>query len=429
MILIFVILVSDLSVFFPYDGNLQALPRPRLNSINTFEESLSGSALPKSGGLYDIRDISDLLWSAQGVTDSILKFRAIPSPGATYPLEVIIIIGEGTVIDLPSGVYHYAAEKHALELLTRGDYRSEVLKFVLGAEDRKGVESAPFVFVVTAVYERTIRKYGDRGPRYVELEVGCLAQSLTLESRTFGLKINAVLEFDRDGLKKMLGSSDPVLILVPKNADVSLPATTTDLLLLPVDFFGVTPLNVVISRRRTIRDFGSGVVNLDEVSQIIWAADGVTSRSPERRTVQPIGGLDLLEVYVAVRDVKGLEPGLYRYDSTRHVLAKSPGEDVTAKLYKAAFENQYWILDAKFSIIILANSTMASERFPDLHDTVEWIQCGMSALNINLQATSLGLASGVVGAFDDKLLLSALGLGAGLQPLFIVNVGNYKEGL
>lgn len=102
-------------------------------------------------GLYDINDVSDLLWSAQGVTDAILKFRVIPSPGATYPLELLVLVGEGKVVGVSSGVYQYVAKKHALEIVSRGDSRIAVSKYVLDDEERVAVEPAPLAFIVTAV--------------------------------------------------------------------------------------------------------------------------------------------------------------------------------------------------------------------------------------------------------------------------------------
>jgi hypothetical protein len=68
--------------------------------------------------------LSRLLWAAQGITEERLEFRAAPSAGALYPIELYPIVHN--VSDLPSGIYHYAVREHALERLERGDFRSGV---------------------------------------------------------------------------------------------------------------------------------------------------------------------------------------------------------------------------------------------------------------------------------------------------------------
>jgi SagB-type dehydrogenase family enzyme len=123
----------------------------------------------------DLADISQLFWSAQGVTRS-WGGRTAPSAGALYPLELYAATADG--------VYHYLPAQHQAELWKVEDIRESLWAAGLRQE---ALRQAPTVFVMTAVYGRTSAKYGDRSERYVKLEVGHAAQNLLLQAVTLGL--------------------------------------------------------------------------------------------------------------------------------------------------------------------------------------------------------------------------------------------------
>jgi SagB-type dehydrogenase family enzyme len=143
--------------------------------------------------------ISRLLWSAQGVTSEEGE-RTAPSAGALYPLEVYLVAGN--VQDLPTGVYHYDPGRHALEPGISGDLRKELAAAAL---DQSCVEDGAAVIVLAAVYERTTRKYGERGRRYVHVEAGHAAQNVCLEAVALGLGSVPVGAFDDERVRRSLG--------------------------------------------------------------------------------------------------------------------------------------------------------------------------------------------------------------------------------
>ena len=121
-------------------------------------------------------EISQLLWSAQGITDP-RGYRTAPSAGALYPLEIYVATADG--------FYHYEPEPHHLTRLADRDLRPALHQAALSQD---AIIEAPAVFVIAAVYARTEKKYGaERSPRYVHMEVGHAAQNLLLQAVALGL--------------------------------------------------------------------------------------------------------------------------------------------------------------------------------------------------------------------------------------------------
>lgn len=160
-----------------------ALPQPRKSGDVSVEQ-----AIQDRRSIRDFRDqaltlelISQLLWSAQGITDP-RGLRAAPSAGATYPLVLYLVNGRGD--DLAAGLYRYVTAAHGLEGIVEGDLRQPLTRAAL---NQRAVGRAPATIVVAAVYERTTGRYGERGIRYVHMEAGHAAQNLYLQAEALGL--------------------------------------------------------------------------------------------------------------------------------------------------------------------------------------------------------------------------------------------------
>ncbi|MEM4430658.1 MAG: SagB/ThcOx family dehydrogenase, partial [Thermofilaceae archaeon] len=123
--------------------------------------------------------------------------RTAPSAGATYPLEVYVVIGEKGVRSgsgyLEAGVYRYNPFRHSLTLVRRGDARRELWE---ASWRQDWVRDAPVSIVICAVYERTTSRYGERGVRYVILEAGHVGQNIYLMATALNLGTVAIGAFD-----------------------------------------------------------------------------------------------------------------------------------------------------------------------------------------------------------------------------------------
>lgn len=167
----------------------------------------------------ELEDLSLLLWAAQGVTEFAGWYRrTAPSAGATYPLEVYVVVGERGVRNgtsyLEAGVYKYNPLRHSLTLVVKGDRRRELWEAALRQD---WVRDAPASIVICAVYERTTMRYGERGYRYVHMEAGHAGQNVYLQAAALGLGTVAVGAFDDEAVAKTIGaqSSEAPLYIFP----------------------------------------------------------------------------------------------------------------------------------------------------------------------------------------------------------------------
>lgn len=165
------------------NGEWIALPQPAYDSQTSIEKALLDrrSIRNYSSAPLSLPEISQLLWAAQGITRPG-GYRTAPSAGALYPLEVYLISGD--IDQLPPGVYRYHPEGHKLEQLIEGDVRRELSAAALNQEF---VQDAPAVILISAVYERTTGKYGQRGIQYVHMEVGSVAENIYLQAVSLDL--------------------------------------------------------------------------------------------------------------------------------------------------------------------------------------------------------------------------------------------------
>ena len=176
-----------------------------------------------------------------------------------------------------------------------------------------------------------------------------------------------------------------------------------------------------IAQRRSVRDFVSATLKLSDISQLLWSAQGITD-ARGLRAAPSAGALYPLELYVVAATVDGLAPGVYRYDPQQHQLIKAGGGDVRAALAEAAL-SQAWIADAAVIIVFTADYQRTRKKYGNRAERYVHIEVGHAAENLFLQAVSLGLASVVVGAFDDDELARVLRLPRELQPLLLMPVG------
>jgi SagB-type dehydrogenase family enzyme len=143
------------------------------------------------------RELSQLLWSAQGVTDAA-GGRTAPSAGALYPLELYVAT--------PDGFYHYEPERHRLSPLSDRDRRRAIYRSALRQE---AIRDAAAVFVIAAVYRRTTGKYGAKqGLRYVHMDAAHCAQNLLLQAVALDLGAVPIGAFHEAEVQQAVGLTE-----------------------------------------------------------------------------------------------------------------------------------------------------------------------------------------------------------------------------
>jgi len=198
-------------ISFKANKTIVKLPEPRYDSNTSIEEALlrRRSIREYSSEPLSLAEVSQLLWAAQGIT-SKWGGRTSPSAGATYPLELYVVVGE--VKDLEKGVYKYDPKKHELRKVLDKDVREELGEAAFG---QQWVKNAAIVIVFSAVYERTTKIYGERGIRYVHMEVGHAAQNVYLQAVSLELGTVVVGAFDDEKVKEILKIKEDPLYLMP----------------------------------------------------------------------------------------------------------------------------------------------------------------------------------------------------------------------
>ncbi len=184
------------------------LPPPSLQGQVALEKTIAlrRSVRKFSPEPLSAREIGQLLWAAQGVTDAGRGFRAAPSAGATYPLEVYVVNHDG--------ISKYLSVTHSLSRRSARDIRVPLSEAAYG---QPWVQKAPLVLVLTAVESRTTGKYGKAGRGYVLIEVGHAAQNIHLQAVALGMGSVPVGAFDSAKVSRLLGLTpgEKPLYLIP----------------------------------------------------------------------------------------------------------------------------------------------------------------------------------------------------------------------
>jgi SagB-type dehydrogenase family enzyme len=188
-----------------------SLPEPAKKSALSLEEALweRQSVRRYRDKPLKLSDISQLLWAGQGVTRDGF-YRTAPSAGALYPIELYLIAGN--VEGLRDGIYRYDPRKHLLIGVREGDHRRDLCAAALGQDP---IRNAAAVIVIGAVYARTTGKYRERGVRYVHIEVGHVAQNISLQAVSLGIGTVDIGAFHDDEVKLIIGmtSEEPLCIM------------------------------------------------------------------------------------------------------------------------------------------------------------------------------------------------------------------------
>ncbi len=189
-------------------------------------------------------------------------------------------------------------------------------------------------------------------------------------------------------------------------------------------------LEQVLFQRRSLRQYKYEALDLKQVSQLLWAAYGLTKPQAEpaylrggRRAAPSAGGRFPLDLYLVAGRVKGLEAGIYFYDSKTHSLRLLKAGDLRQALFVAGYE-QSMMKDAPISIVWSATYERTSSKYGD-RGRLRYVcmDMGHSGQNVYLQAEALGLGTVAVGAFDDAAVKKLVGMGPKEEPLYIMPVG------
>ena len=187
-----------------------ALPPPTFPPT-TFADVVRERRSDREFGLasLSLAELGSILQAAYGLTHQLLvdappgvgpQFRAVPSGGGLYPLEVFAFAWR--VDGLAAGLYHFDPPRRVLEVVRLGNLSGDVAAAAIYPDP--ATRCAAFL-AVTAVFWRTRFKYGLRGYRFALLEAGHVMQNALLAATALGLASVPLAGFFDSRMDDLLG--------------------------------------------------------------------------------------------------------------------------------------------------------------------------------------------------------------------------------
>jgi len=197
-----------------------------------------------------------------------------------------------------------------------------------------------------------------------------------------------------------------------------------------------TSVEKAISMRRSVRSYVEEPLSISDISQILWAAQGITRKREESptkwntkyewqgglRTAASAGALYPMELYLIAGNVEGLSKGVYKYIPKNHSLMKVMEGDKRTEIYDVALK-QGSIKEGAALIVMAGIYERTSFKYGERAERYVHMEVGFIGENIYLQGITLGIGTVMIGAFKDEELKKALNLPEDEHPLAIMPLG------
>jgi SagB-type dehydrogenase family enzyme len=185
-------------------------------------------------------------------------------------------------------------------------------------------------------------------------------------------------------------------------------------------FSGDVSVEQALSKRRSMRDYQNSPINIEQLSQLLWAAQGITDTSG-KRTAPSAGAEYSLKLYVVVGNVTGVKQGFYQYISKGHTLNRLSDIDMRPDIFQISI-NQLHILNAAFLIIYTEDKNLSKIYDKKAEQKVN-TEIGASLQNVFLQGAALDLGVAVSTSWDETKLKDILKQGSNIEPKIIQTIG------
>jgi SagB-type dehydrogenase family enzyme len=183
----------------------------------------------------------------------------------------------------------------------------------------------------------------------------------------------------------------------------------------PPSTSGGMALTQALATRRSVRAYLPTPLTNAELSQILWAAQGITDKQGHR-TAPSAAAQYFLHVYAASAD------GFFEYLPSGHKLQKLSGQDLRSK-----FSTQQSVNQAPTVLVITADFEKAAGKYgTDKGPRVAILEAGHATQNVLLQATALGLAAVPVAGIEPKDVHKVASLPANYTVIYLAPVGHAK---
>jgi len=187
---------------------------------------------------------------------------------------------------------------------------------------------------------------------------------------------------------------------------------------------GTVSVEQAIKQRRTVRSFSARTLDLNQLSQLVWATHGITGKNGFKRAAPSAGALYPMDLYAVVgqNSVAQIDAGVYHYEPKGHLLSLVATSDLRDGVARVSY-SQMWIAKAPLSIIITSEYKRAAVKYKERGVRYAMIEAGHMGQNLFLQAEAMGLKAGIVGSFHDKKLIGVIRISPSHEPLLIMPIG------
>jgi len=409
----------------------------------------------------DMAWLSRLLWHSMAVsawkkvpgTGARYSLRVNPSSGNLHPTETYVALR--TFTGLEDGLYHYRADRHALELRSRGAWTQQLAR----ALEIPWASESSLIVGLTSIFWREAWKYGNRAYRYCCHDLGHAIMSLLLAARSLGLPGGAVAHFSDLRLARALGLAEsdeaPMAFLVfpAQKSSIGFSATPEQRvagipnelsaeevryeLLLGIHASTIlpdpagplprvstanqgladghaslpdpsrdAPLESTVRRRRSALDFDALTPHMErhELEQLLdsatgdWRADWRGNFAGESTLVE--SGSDFVTLYLYVHRVRDCEPGVYRWDQVTRKLEQLHRNNVQRVAAYLSLE-QSLAGNSCFTISMIADLGEAARVFGNRGYRYVYFEAGAIGQRLYVGAEALGWNATGIGAFYD----------------------------
>jgi SagB-type dehydrogenase family enzyme len=410
---------------------------------------------------FDLAWLSRLLWHSMAVsawkkvpgTGARYSLRVNPSSGNLHPTETYVAVHSCTGLD--DGLYHYRADRHAIELRSRGGWTQHLAR----ALQIPWASESPLIVGLTSIFWREAWKYGERAYRYSCHDLGHAMVSVLLAARALGLPGGVVAHFSDVRLARAMGLAEsdeaPMAFLVfpPPKGSIELSAAPVepvtgipnelsaeevryDLLLGihastvlpeppgPLPHFSTAnsptvggdaalpdpshdaPLGSTVRRRRSALDFDAHTppMGRDELEQLLdfatrdWRADWRGNFCGETTPIER--GADFVSFYLYVHRVRDCDPGVYCWDQATRKLKQLHRGNVQRVVAFLSLE-QALAGNSCFTVSMIADLSEAARVFGNRGYRYVYFEAGAIGQRLYVGAEALGWNATGIGAFYD----------------------------
>ena len=420
-----------------YDSPLPLTPLPQELPVTTLPALavLAGTDDGTGGAArLDLAGLGRILHLSAGVVRTAKRdwgdflFRAAGSAGGRFPLELYVAIPDN-VEGLPSGVHWYDPVEHALVQVGPAP---RMTGLEAEAEAPTATATATVTIIVTGIPWRTGWRYRERGFRHVYWDAGTmLSQMLALaDSAGFGPRLYT--RFPDAGVSALVGADQvqewPVALVTLGDGapaiDVTEPAVTGSVGPAPVEFPLVTAAQRAGDMDRLGEAWAPGAA-VEISSRVAASLDEVIAKRGSQRRMDSTRGLPLetlrtcmavalrgisVEHWVAVHDVDGLAPGIYRWPSLGEPVSSGSQAEMRAELHRVCLD-QDLARDAAF--VVIAETDVS--RLSDREYREAQLAAGIAEGRIHLAAYALGAGATGMTFYDSEIRALIGGQGQGVE--------------